>query len=113
MRLVMLQVIVIVGLGLSAGAAEQTWAGKVSDSLCGLTHEAMALGAGLSDHDCTVECVKAGGKYVFVVGDNVYQIANQDLPGLAEHAAQPVTLTGELKGDTITVSSIEPAPGSH
>ena len=38
------------------------------------------------------------------------QIANQDFEDLKKHPGVLVTLTGELKGDTITVTKIELAP---
>jgi hypothetical protein len=90
-------------------AAEQTWSGKISDSMCGRSHKSAIEHSGkkLSDHDCVIACVKAGGKYVFVSGDKIYNIANQDFAGLEEHAAHNVKLTGEMSGDTITVSKIE------
>ncbi|MFN8062209.1 MAG: hypothetical protein U0Q12_23865 [Vicinamibacterales bacterium] len=91
-------------------AAGQTWAGQVSDSMCGLKHEAPAEGGPeLSPHDCTLACVKGGSKFVFVTGGKVFQIANQSLPLLSTLAGEDVTLTGELVGDTITVSAIEKA----
>ena len=91
----------------AAVAADQTWTGKISDSMCGATHKAGAEhGAKMSDRDCTLACVKHGGKYVFVQGGKVYQIANQDYAGLEEHAGHTVKLTGDMKGDTITVSNI-------
>jgi hypothetical protein len=44
-------------------------------------------------------------KYVFVSG-NVYNVGNQDFAALQEHAGHTVRLTGEMSGDTITVSKI-------
>jgi hypothetical protein len=37
----------------------------------------------------------------------VLKIANQDNADLEKHAGHTVRLTGEMKGDTITVSKIE------
>jgi hypothetical protein len=37
---------------------------------------------------------------VFVSGGKVYNIENQDLALLQEHAGERVRLTGEMKGDT-------------
>ena len=89
-------------------AAEQTWAGQISDSACGAKHEEAAEGQGkMPDRDCTVACVRGGSKYVLVVDGKVYQIANQDNKDLAMHAGHRVTLTGEMKGQSITVSKIE------
>ena len=102
-------------LGICAGfagftlAADQTWTGKISDSMCGASHAKMAAAhpdAKMTDRDCTLACAKAGGKYVFVTGGKVYNIANQDDPALQMHAGHTVQLTGDMKGDTITVSKI-------
>jgi hypothetical protein len=96
----------VLGVAIAAAAAPETWTGKISDSHCGAMHKAMG-DTKMSDRDCTQMCVKGGGKYVFVVKDKVYQIANQKDPALATHAGHTVRLTGEMKGDTITVSKIE------
>ena len=61
----------------------------------------------MSDRDCTLACVKGGGKYVFVEGGKVYNVENQDAAGLQEHAGHTVRLTGEMNGDSIKVSKIE------
>jgi hypothetical protein len=88
--------------------AEQTWAGKISDSACGAKHEEAAEGQGvMADRECTQACVRGGSKYVLVVDGKVLQIANQDNKDLATHAGHAVKLTGELKGNAITVSKIE------
>lgn len=104
-------------LATAGWAAQQTWTGKISDSMCGATHAGMSEShAGgkkkVSDRECTLACVKDhGGKYVFVQGGKVYQVANQDYAGLAQHAGHTVRLTGEMSGDSITVSKIE-MPGA-
>jgi hypothetical protein len=91
-----------------AVAAEQTWAGKISDSACGAKHEEAAEGQGvMADRECTQACVRGGSKYVLVVDGKVLQIANQDNKELAAHAGHAVKMTGELKGNAITVSRIE------
>jgi uncharacterized protein YdeI (BOF family) len=92
----------------AALAAEQTWTGKISDSTCGGSHAAKAGAAGLSDRECAIECIKALSKYVLVdQSGKVIPIANQDFAGLPTHADHVVKLTGELKGDAVTVSKIE------
>lgn len=97
----------------TALAAEETWSGRISDSLCRMEHaeDADAAGGGkqgLPDpHDCTRACVRGGSKFVLVAGGKVFQITNQELEALRTHAGHDVKLTGELKGDTITVSKIE------
>jgi len=107
----MMKGVAIFGLvALFAGApraAEQTWKGQISDNLCGAKHEEAAEGQGkMPDRDCTLACVRGGSKYALVVDGKVFQIANQDFADLQTHAGHPVTLTGELKGQTITVSKI-------
>lgn len=92
-----------------AFGADQTWTGTISDSMCGRSHKAAIEHAGkkMSDHDCTVACVKNGGKYVFVAGSKIYDIDNQTFAGLEEHAGHTVKLTGAMNGNAITVSKIE------
>jgi hypothetical protein len=95
---------------ISIYAADQTWTGKISDNMCGAKHEASAEHGGkkMSDRDCTLACVKDhSAKYVFVTGGKVYNVGNQDLAALQEHAGHTVKLTGEMSGDTITVSKID------
>ena len=90
-------------------AAERTLSGKISDSMCGRSHKSAIehAGAKISDHDCVIACVEKGAKYVFVSGGKVYNIENQDLPELKEHAGHDVKLTGEVTGDTIKLPRIE------
>ena len=97
----------LTGLASFALAADQTWAGQISDSMCGASHAKMTSShAGMTDRDCALACVKGGGKYVFVSDGKVYKIANQELALLQVHAGHTVQLTGDMKGDTITVSNI-------
>jgi hypothetical protein len=95
---------------MSVAAAEKTWTGKISDSMCGAKHNTSAEhgGAKMSDRDCTLACVKEhSAKYVFVSGGKVYNVGNQDFAALQEHAGHTVKLTGEMSGDTVTVSKID------
>jgi hypothetical protein len=86
--------------------AAETMKGKISDSMCGAKHSGGEHAGATNDRTCTEKCVKNGEKYVFVSGDKVYKIANQDLADLKAHAGHEVEVTGETKGDTITVSKI-------
>jgi hypothetical protein len=102
-----------VALALLFGAslsAQQTFTGQISDSLCKAKHEEAAEGQGkMADHDCTVACVKGGSKYVLLGADGkVYDIANQDFKDLEKMAGSKVKMTGELKGNAISVSKIDP-----
>jgi hypothetical protein len=100
--------VVLLLSGLPLQAADQTWSGKISDSACGAKHEEAAENTGvMPDRECTEACVRGGSKYVLVVDKQVFQIANQDLKELATHAGHAVKVTGELKGNAITVSKIE------
>jgi hypothetical protein len=97
----------LAGLTSFASAADKTWTGQISDSMCGASHQKMTSAhAGMTDRDCALACVKGGGKYVFVSDGKVYTIANQELALLQTHAGHTVQLTGDMKGDTITVSNI-------
>jgi hypothetical protein len=97
-------------LGVTAAlAAEQTWTGQISDSMCGKDHSMMEHGGKkVSARDCTMQCVKAGAKYVFVSKGTVYAVENQDMRDLQTHAGHTVRLTGEMASDSksIRVSKI-------
>ena len=98
----------IAGLASFASAAT-TMNGMISDSACGASHAKMMAehkDAKMTDRDCTLACVRNGGKFVFVSKGKVYNIANQDLAGLQEFAGQTVSLTGDVKGESITVSKV-------
>jgi hypothetical protein len=115
MKRIAVLVITTMLTAISGFAADQTWTGKISDSMCGASHKKVAEHgtANISDHDCTLACVKNGGKYVFVRNGKVYSIENQDYAGLEAHAGEAVRLTGEMNGDTIKVSNIEPSGHSR
>jgi hypothetical protein len=91
-----------------AFAAEQSWTGAISDKMCGADHKKM--GGKLSDRECTQACAKGGAPYVLVAGGKVFQLTNHDTD-LRTHAGHTVVLTGELKGDTIKVATIEMPKG--
>ena len=108
-RTAVYSVVLLLAAGLSfagtAKAATRTFVGSISDSMCGAKH----MMPGQSDKDCTLACVKAGSKYVLAdaASGKVYQLSDQKKP--ERFAGQKVKVTGALKGDTITVTSIEPA----
>ena len=92
-------------------AAEKTLSGALSDAKCGGKHSKDEHGAtAAGDHDCATKCVAGGAKNVFVSDGKTYKIANQDFAGLKPHAGHKVMLTGEVNGDSITVSKIEMPP---
>jgi hypothetical protein len=93
-------------------AAESTWTGKITDSMCDKDHSMMAEGGKQPDaKKCTLDCVKGGSKFVIVSGGKVYEIANQDLPELKTYAGDTVKLTGDLQSDgkSIKATKLEPA----
>jgi ADP-glucose pyrophosphorylase len=83
--------------------------GRISDAMCNAKHAKGEHGTKeMTDRQCVEACVKGGEKYVFIgEGDKVYKIDNQDFAGLKTHAGHDVTVTGEAKGETLTISKIE------
>ena len=99
-------------LSASASAAEKTLTGTISDNMCAAKHDAAEEHGGdakkMSASDCVKACVgEHDAKYVFVSGGKTYKIDNQDFADLKVHAGHKVALSGDMKGDTITVSKIE------
>ena len=101
-----LGLVLALGLGftVAAPAAPQTLVGTIGDSMCGAKH----MMPGESDKDCTLECVKGGAKYILVgTGGKIYQLSDQKTP--QQFAGAKVKVAGTLKGDTISVTSIDAA----
>jgi hypothetical protein len=97
-------------VGFRGVASAETLTGKISDAMCGKSHDTMTEhGKKMTDKQCTVACVEHGSQYVFVNGDKVLKVSNQDFAGLKQFAGDTVRLTGDVKGDTITVAKIEKA----
>src|SRR5262245_29276414 len=100
--------------GISASAQEQTWRGQISDDNCGPSHAKMLVqhkaGNQMTPEACVLACVATGAKYVFVMNGKVYKIANQNFPTLKIQAGHTVQLSGELNGDTITITSLMVPP---
>jgi hypothetical protein len=97
------------GLCSFASAATKTMTGMISDSACGVSHAKMMdmhKDAKMNERQCTLACVKGSGKFVFVADGQVYNVANQTFAALTEHAGETVSLTGDVNGDTVTVSKI-------
>ena len=79
----------------------QRFDGVISDSMCGKTH----MMPGKSDAQCVQECIKAGSKYVLVVGSKVYTL-DAKAQTLAPFAGKHVQVQAELKGSELSVQSI-------
>jgi len=87
-------------------AADQTFTGAVTDSMCGKDHSAMKMGA---NANCATACVKAGAKYALLAGQKVYTLSDQSAP--EKFAGKQVTVSGSLdeKTGVIRVTKIAPA----
>lgn len=103
--------LILLFIGPGAGAADdnlQTWKGRISDSMCGVKHEPQE-GNPMTPKECTLATVKGGSRFVFVLDEQVYRIANQDHPDLVTFAGDSVKLMGRMKDKVITVTKIAAA----
>ena len=103
LTLAVLGLLLAAGLSLAAPGKDpaKSFVGNIGDSMCGAKH----MMAGESDKDCTLECVKGGSKYILVdPSGKIYQLSDQKTP--EQFAGAKVKVTGTLKGDTISVTSI-------
>jgi len=88
----------------SLRAESSSLTGWISDDSCGVK------GAKAEHAKCTVKCMGNGAKLVFVTSADkkIYKLDKQDVA--KENIGHEVTVTGEVKGDTIEVASIAAAP---
>jgi hypothetical protein len=86
---------------LSAGQAQQTFTGIVTDEMCPTgSHAHMKMGA--TDADCTRACIAAhGSRYVLYDGKRAYILSDQEAPEAL--AAQKARVTGTLDEKTMTI----------
>ena len=86
--------------GLAATGMAAEFKGFVEDTAC-------SSKPGMKDNaQCAARCIKGGSPAVLVSEDGkIYKIANQDK--IVTHAGEKVTVTGDLKDDTITVSDVK------
>ena len=96
-RMVLASVLTLSVFAVTSLAAEMT--GYISDSKCG------AKGEKDAHADCAVKCVKGGAEPVFVSDGKVYKI--DDVAKVQDHVGHKVTITGEVKGDTIQVQEVK------
>ncbi len=97
-------VVVLMVAALGASAAERTFTGVVTDSMCGADHSMMKI---TPDAKCARECVKGGGsvKYALLSGGKVYKLSDQETP--AKFAGQRVKVTGKLFEKTGIIQSLK------
>jgi hypothetical protein len=89
--------------------------GAIGDSFCQHEHR-FTKRFNVSEHECTLGCVKRGAAFVLVTDTQVYRIRNQQLPELVTFAGQNVKLEGTLDDDQIVVARMTPSvsrPSGH
>ena len=104
LRIAAVTTIALLASGLIAVAGDSSWTGYIADSKCG------AQAANDGARECTIKCVKAGAKYVFVNDGDKKIYAIDDQTKVADHAGHHVTVKGSVDGDTLKLTSIEMAP---
>lgn len=87
-----------------AMAATTTITGVITDEMCGREH----MMPGKSNAECARACVKHGSKYVLMSEGKNYELAGKrsEVDALA---GKKVTVSGDLNGSTLTVSSVTAA----
>jgi hypothetical protein len=97
-RLLLASVFVLAFVALSAFAEQLT--GVFTCSKCRHTDASAA--------NCAKTCIKNGVAPIFITTDGkAYKIANTDKVG--DRILEKVTVTGDVKGDTLTIESVESA----
>ena len=92
--------VALMTLGLAASGMAAEYKGFVEDQKCSTNPEMKG------DAACAQKCIKGGSPAVLVTEDGkIYKIANQDK--ILASAGQNVTVTGKLKGDTLTIASVK------
>src|SRR5579863_10486621 len=87
-------------IGFAASVMAAEYKGFVEDTACSTKPEMKG------DAACAQKCIKGGSPAVLVTeAGKVYKISNQDK--IVASAGQNVTVTGKLKGDTLTIESVK------
>jgi hypothetical protein len=79
------------------------WVGKVTDSNCGAMHK-------IADaKECTLQCVRAGGKYALAIGEPAAKIYTLDgnSSSFEPLAGTMAKVQGDLNGTTVKVTTAE------
>ena len=71
-------------------AFAESWSGTIVDEHCGAKHTAAAA----ADMTCVKKCMDGGAAAVFVAGDKVHKIENQD--AIKGHEGHKVTISGKM-----------------
>ena len=100
---------VLAAAALSGAQGQQTFTGTITDDQCAMAgHARMRMGP--TDAECVKACILGhDAKYVLLVGEDVYELSDQQTP--ENFAAQRVRVVGTLdaKSKTIRVESIAAA----
>lgn len=96
--------ILVMAVGITSTFAfkfdKTTLTGYIGDAMCAAKGKANS-----ADHAaCAAKCIKGGSPAVLVVGDKVYQIANQKKA--VKFAGKKVTVEGTVTDDSIDITSI-------
>jgi hypothetical protein len=93
-------VVALIAMGIAASGMAAEFKGFIEDQACAGKSEMKG------NASCAKSCVKSGSPAVFVTEDGtVYKIANQ--AKIVNHAGENVTVTGDLKGDSLTIQSVK------
>lgn len=92
--------VALMAMGLAAAGMAAEFKGFVEDTAC-------STKPGMKDNaTCAKSCIKGGSPAVLVTAEGkVYKIANQDK--IVSHAGENVTVTADLKNDTLTISEVK------
>jgi hypothetical protein len=92
--------VALMTLGLAASGMAAEFKGFVEDTACAGKPEMKG------DAACAQKCIKGGSPAVLVTADGkILKVANQDK--IVASAGQNVTVTGKLKGDTLTIDTVK------
>jgi hypothetical protein len=100
------RVLLIIGIYLCtmsvlAFAKDQTWAGWISDSKCGVN------GANAGHMACAKKCIAEGAKPVFVSDSEqkIIPVANPEM--LRDHVGEHVKLVGTMSNGSVHVDKVD------
>lgn len=99
-KLLMLMAVMLV-FGCMAWA--KTMTGVVSDAMCGAKHATASDDAAA----CVKKCEAGGSKLVVIAGGKIYNTDDQDK--LKGFEGQQVKISGDVKGDSLTIASVAAA----
>ncbi|HTC90395.1 MAG TPA: hypothetical protein VK686_18945 [Bryobacteraceae bacterium] len=92
--------VALMTMGLAASGLAAEYKGFVEDQKCSTMPEMKG------DAACAQKCIKGGSPAVLVTPEGkIYKIANQDK--IVASAGMDVTVTGKLKGDTLTIEAVK------